>query len=305
MIIYKLGKHLKSAFVGIFRNFWMSFSATTAVAVTLLLVSLFTVLSVNVNSFMTSIEENITIRAMVDNSYDSNKIYNEKTKEDFLGDQIRKIDGVDNVEFVHKDEEFDRYIKLNEQNSSIYNRFKEKNPMLHVYKVTLEKDNSNYDGISKQISDLEGIKSVNYGTGGIHKLIDLFNQISKVMLFFMGALILLAIFLISNTIKLTIYNRKTEIQIMRLVGASNSYIRFPFILEGIIIGLFGAIVPAALTVFIYSKILETYSDGFVISASLQLATASQVGLIALALFGIGAIVGMLGSLISVGRYLKV
>lgn len=305
MIIYKLGKHLKSAFVGIFRNFWMSFSATTAVAVTLLLVSLFSVLSVNVNSFMTSIEENITIRAMVDNSYDSNNIYNEKTKKDVLGDEIRSIDGVEKVEFVHKDEEFDRYIKLNEQNSSIYNRFKDKNPMLHVYKVTLEKDNSDYDGVSKKIGELDGIKSVNYGTGGIHKLIELFNQVSKVMLFFMAALILLAIFLISNTIKLTIYNRKTEIQIMRLVGASNGYIRFPFILEGIILGIFGAVIPAALTMFIYSKILEVYSDGFVISASLQLASASQIGIIALSLFGIGAVVGMLGSLISVGRYLKV
>lgn len=305
MIIYRLGKHIKSAFVGIFRNIWMSFSAATAVAITLLLVALFSVLTLNINSFMTSIEEKITIRAMVDNGFDQTKIYNPETKKDVLGDQIRAIPGVANVQFVHKDEEFDRYIKLNEKNSSIYERFKDKNPMLHVYKVSLDANNSDYDGVSKLISNLEGIKSVNYGTGGIHKLIDIFNQVGTVMLFFMAALILLAIFLISNTIKLTIYNRKTEIQIMRLVGASNGYIRFPFILEGIIIGVFGALLPAALTIFIYSKIMETYSEGFLISSSLQFVPIEQVWLIAFALFGLGAIVGMLGSLLSVGRYLKV
>ena len=305
MIIYRLGKHIKSAFVGIFRNIWMSFSAATAVAITLLLVALFSVLTLNINSFMTSIEEKITIRAMVDNGFDQTKIYNPETKKDVLGDQIRAIPGVANVQFVHKDEEFDRYIKLNEKNSSIYERFKDKNPMLHVYKVSLDANNSDYDGVSKLISNLEGIKSVNYGTGGIHKLIDIFNQVGTVMLFFMAALILLAIFLISNTIKLTIYNRKTEIQIMRLVGASNGYIRFPFILEGIIIGVFGALLPAALTIFIYSKIMETYSEGFLISSSLQFVPIEQVWLIAFAFFGLGEIVGMLGSLLSVGRYLKV
>lgn len=305
MIIYRLGKHIKSAFVGIFRNIWMSFSAATAVAITLLLVALFSVLTLNINSFMTSIEEKITIRAMVDSGFDQTKIYNPETKKDVLGDQIRAIPGVANVQFVHKDEEFDRYIKLNEKNSSIYERFKDKNPMLHVYKVSLDANNSDYDGVSKLISNLEGIKSVNYGTGGIHKLIDIFNQVGSVMLFFMATLILLAVFLISNTIKLTIYNRKTEIQIMRLVGASNGYIRFPFILEGIIIGVFGALLPAALTIFIYSKIMETYSEGFLISSSLQFVPIEQAWLIAFALFGLGAIVGMLGSLLSVGRYLKV
>lgn len=305
MIIYKLGKHIKTAFVGIFRNVWMSFSAATAVAITLLLVALFSVLTLNVNSFMSSIEEKITIRAMVDNGYDQSKIYDSKTQKDYLGDQIRAIPGVATVTFVHKDDEFDRYIKLNEKNSSIYERFKDKNPMLHVYKVTLDNDNDDYEGISKLIDNLDGIKSVNYGTGGIHKLIDVFNQVGSILLFFMAALILLAIFLISNTIKLTIYNRKTEIQIMRLVGASNSYIRFPFILEGVIIGIFGAVVPAALTILIYSKLMETYTDGFMISSSLQFVPMQQVWLIAFGLLGLGAVVGMLGSLLSVGRYLKV
>ena len=303
MIIFRLGKHIKSAVVGIFRNFWMSFSATTAVAVTLLLVALFTVLSLNINSFMKSIEQNITIRAMVDNSYDTNKIYNPKTKKDPLGDKIRAINGVQAVEFISKDEEFERYVKSTGE-TSLYERFKNQNPMLNVYKITLTSGNEDYNGISNQIKALEGIKSVDYGTGGIHKLITLFNQVSNVMLFFMAALILLAIFLISNTIKLTIYNRKTEIQIMRLVGASNGYIRFPFILEGIIIGIFGAVIPAVATVVVYGKILEQNASGFLISSALKFASMSEINLVAIMLFVIGAIVGMIGSLISVGRYLK-
>ncbi|MDL2211908.1 permease-like cell division protein FtsX [Erysipelotrichaceae bacterium OttesenSCG-928-M19] len=304
MIISKLGRHIKSAFVGIFRNFWMSFSATTAVAVTLLLVSLFTVLSLNVSSFMTSIEQNITIRAMVDDNYDATQIYDEKTKKDPLGDKLRALSGVQTVEFVSKEEEFDRYVKLTGDNASMYERLKDKNPMSNIYKVTLEDGNSDYDAVSKAIEGIEGIKSANYGTGGIHRLVDIFNQMSSVMLFFMATLILLAIFLISNTIKLTIYNRKTEIQIMRLVGASNGYIRFPFILEGIIIGVLGAIIPAVLTVVVYGKILETNENGFFISSALQFASMSEINMVAGLLFAIGAIVGMIGSLISVSRYLK-
>ncbi|MDR3215454.1 MAG: permease-like cell division protein FtsX [Bacilli bacterium] len=304
MIIYRLGKHIKSALTGIFRNFWMSFSSVTAVAVTLLLVAIFSILSLNVKSFMGSIEQNISIRVMVDNAYDTKQIYDPKTKKDPLGDRIRSISGIEKVEFVSKDEEFKKYVKLTGEDNSLYERFKNKNPMLNVYKVTLKEGNNDYEKVSKEIKKMDGIKDVNYGTGGIHKLIALFNQVSNVLIFFMVALILLAIFLISNTIKLTIYNRKTEIQIMRLVGASNGYIRSPFILEGIFIGILGAVVPTVLVLLLYGKILATYSNGFFITSSLQLVSMHDIQIVALALFVIGGLVGMLGSILSVSRYLK-
>ncbi|MDR1781533.1 MAG: permease-like cell division protein FtsX [Bacilli bacterium] len=304
MIIYRLGRHIKSAITGIFRNFWMSFSSATAVAVTLLLVALFSVLSLNVSSFMNNIEKNISIRVMIDNSYDINQLYNAKTKKDPFGDRLRSIEGVASVEFSSKDEEFKKYVKLTGEDTSLYERFKDENPMLNVYKVTLKQGYNDYEKISKEIKALDGVKDVDYGTGGIHKLITLFNQITRVLVFFMVALVLLAIFLISNTIKLTIYNRKTEIQIMRLVGASNGYIRTPFILEGIIIGMLGAIIPGALILVIYGKILEKYSDGFMISSSLQLVSMHEIQLVVLGLFVIGGVVGMLGSILSVTRYLK-
>ncbi|MEG0283951.1 MAG: permease-like cell division protein FtsX [Erysipelotrichales bacterium] len=305
MIIYRLGKHIKTAVVGLFRNFWMTFSAATAVTVTLTLVALFTVLSVNVKSFMGSIEENITIRVMIDNGYGEENLYNASTKQDPFGDKLRAIEGVSNVEFVHKDKEFEKYTKMNGESGAIYERFKNQNPMKHVYKVSLKEGNSDYEGVSNQIKKMDGVYSANYGTGGIHKLIEIFDQLSSVMIFFMAALVLLAVFLISNTIKLTIHARRTEIQIMRLVGASNGYIRFPFILEGIFIGLIGAIIPAVLTVVAYGKLLASYDQGFMISSALELSSMSTVNMVALALFGIGAVVGMIGSLISVGRYLKV
>jgi cell division transport system permease protein len=282
----------------------MSFSSATAVAVTLLLVALFSVLSLNVSSFMNNIEKNISIRVMIDNSYDINQLYNAKTKKDPFGDRLRSIEGVASVEFSSKDEEFKKYVKLTGEDTSLYERFKDENPMLNVYKVTLKQGYNDYEKISKEIKALDGVKDVDYGTGGIHKLITLFNQITRVLVFFMVALVLLAIFLISNTIKLTIYNRKTEIQIMRLVGASNGYIRTPFILEGIIIGMLGAIIPGALILVIYGKILEKYSDGFMISSSLQLVSMHEIQLVVLGLFVIGGVVGMLGSILSVTRYLK-
>jgi len=305
MIIYKLGRHFKMAVLGIFRNFWMSFSAITAVTVTLILVALFTVLSLNVRSFMNSIEESITIRALVDNAFDQSQVYNPETHDDPLGDRIRAIPGVKEVTFVHRDEEFERYIAATGDNAAIYERFRDDNPMSHVYRVSLEDGNSDFDGVSRAISELEGIRSVNYGTGGIHTLIDIFGRVSGILIFFMGALILLAVFLIANTIKLTIFARKNEISIMRLVGASNGYIRFPFVLEGILIGILGSIVPLVATIWAYRRLLEEFSGGFFVSQALQFETMANINMVALSLLGIGAFVGMIGSLISVGRYLKV
>jgi len=305
MIIYKLGRHFKAAILGIFRNFWMSFSAITAVAVTLILVSLFTVLTLNVRSFMNSIEDSITIRALVDNSFDETQVYNPETGTDNLGDIIRAIPGVKSVEFIHRDDEFQRYIEATGDNAAIFERFINDNPMSHVYRISLEEGNSDFDGIAKQVSEIEGIRSVNYGTGGIHTLIEIFDSISGVLIFFMAALILLAVFLIANTIKLTIFARKNEISIMRLVGASNTYIRFPFVLEGILIGIIGSILPLAATILAYRRLLEEFQGGFFVSQALQFESLANINMVALGLLAIGALVGMVGSLISVGRYLKV
>jgi len=304
-MIYKLGRHFKMAVVGIFRNFWMSFSAITAVAVTLILVSLFTVLSLNVRSFMGSIEESITIRALVDNNFDQTQVFNPEAGTDHLGDLIRAIPGVKSVEFIHRDDEFERYLAASGENAAIIERFRDDNPMSHVYRISLEEGNSDFDGVSRQIGEIEGIRSVNYGTGGIHTLIEIFQSVSGVLIFFMSALILLAVFLIANTIKLTIFARKNEISIMRLVGASNTYIRFPFVLEGILIGILGSIIPLAATILAYRRLLEEFQGGFFVSQALQFETLANIDMVAFGLLGLGAVVGMIGSLISVGRYLKV
>jgi len=293
------------AVVGIFRNFWMSFSAITAVAVTLILVSLFTVLSLNVRSFMGSIEESITIRALVDNNFDQTQVFNPEAGTDHLGDLIRAIPGVKSVEFIHRDDEFERYLAASGENAAIIERFRDDNPMSHVYRISLEEGNSDFDGVSRQIGEIEGIRSVNYGTGGIHTLIEIFQSVSGVLIFFMSALILLAVFLIANTIKLTIFARKNEISIMRLVGASNTYIRFPFVLEGILIGILGSIIPLAATILAYRRLLEEFQGGFFVSQALQFETLANIDMVAFGLLGLGAVVGMIGSLISVGRYLKV
>lgn len=302
MIIYKLGKHFKTAINGLLRNFWMSFSATTAVTITLILVSTFTVLAINIDSFINSVENNITIRVGVDEDYSDDLVYNEETKKDHLGDQIRKIPGVKKVTFSSKDKELDKFIASMGDKGKSLERLRKSNPMTHVYYVVLN-EGQNFKTISEQIKKIEGVKNANYGTGSVQKLVKIFDRVSVILLVFMVALVVLAVFLISNTIKLTIYARKQEIQIMRLVGASNGYIRFPYILEGIIIGIIGSIIPIVLTLTLYGKFLEQYSSGFV-SSTLKLASMSQINQVAIFLLIMGALVGMIGSTISVSRYLK-
>lgn len=301
-MIYNLGRHLKTAVLGILRNFWMSVTAVTAVTITLLLLSLFALLSINIRSFSASIEEGIPLTVRVDKDYDTKLIYDATTKADPLGDQFRAIEGVKNVVFSSKDAELNQIIKGSGSNASVYERYREKNPLYDSYYIYV-KDGQDYKAVQTKVQAIEGVKQVTYGSGGVFTLVELFNQVDKIVIIFMGALLLLVTFLISNTIKLTIYARKTEIQIMRLVGASNGYIRFPFILEGIFIGMLGSIIPVIVTLSVYGKVLESYSKGFY-STLLQFAPQNQIGILALLVVGVGALVGMFGSIWAVGRYLK-
>lgn len=310
MIIYKLGRQIRTAASGLVRNFWMSFSSATAVAITLSLVSLFLVFSVNVKSFMSVIEENISIQVHILPDFGDDQLYDEKKGTDILGDKIKAVNGVSSVEYRSREDNFNLIVESYSSNNSTYDfltqdRFEEslqRFPRLYIVKTH---SGVNLQEVAFEIETLEGVAYTTTGQGGVEKLVIIFDQVSTVLLFFMTALVILAIFLISNTIKLTIYSRKTEIQIMRLVGASNSYIRFPFILEGIFIGIMGSLVPVTVTLLLYGRLIDGSSNSMLTLSTASFAPMNEIQMITIALVVIGAVVGMIGSSLSVGRYLKI
>ena len=180
----------------------------------------------------------------------------------------------------------------------------EDNPLKDTFKIKV-KDATKISSTSKTIKKMDKVSLVRYGEGMVDKLVKAFSSIEKVAYGVVIALIIVTVFLIINTIKLTIFSRKREISIMRLVGASNFSIKTPFIIEGMILGLIGSIVPILLTTFGYLAFYKHF-DGYLFTQLIQLMKPEPFiyqasGIIVI----IGILVGMIGSASAVRKYLKV
>ena len=180
----------------------------------------------------------------------------------------------------------------------------DENPLNDSFVVKV-KDVKKLSETSEFIKGIEGVETVKYGEGMVENVISVFDVIQKVVLVVVIALVLVTGFLISNTIKLTIFSRRGEIEIMRLVGASNITIKLPFLFEGFIIGVVGSIIPICITIYGY-VILYSRMHGKLFSNMIMLIKPYPfVFNISLILLGIGALVGMYGSIKAVRKYLKV
>ena len=178
------------------------------------------------------------------------------------------------------------------------------NPLLDSIVVKV-KDIKSLSYVASSIRNMDGVKSAKYGEDTVDKMILMFDVVSKVTIVIVLALILVTAFLISNTIKLTIFSRKNEIEIMRLVGTSNFAIKQPFIIEGFILGVIGAIIPIIITVYGYILFYEHF-DGYLFSHVIELIKPSNlVWFVSIILVVVGGVVGMFGSNRAVRKYLKI
>ena len=178
------------------------------------------------------------------------------------------------------------------------------NPLLDEYLVKV-KDTEKIGTTAKQIKDLSGVSQVKYGEGMVEELVKIFDTVKKIMVVIVIGLVIVTAFLISNTIKITINNRKRQIEIMRLVGASNSYIKMPFFFEGIILGFIGSIIPVLFSLYGYVYLYDKM-NGILFTEVISLINPNQVMThLIITLILIGVIVGAIGSSRAVRRYLKI
>ena len=155
------------------------------------------------------------------------------------------------------------------------------------------------------IKNIDKVTLVKYGETMIDRMISVFDIIKTACLIIVGALILVTVFLISNTIKITIFSRRNEINIMRLVGTSNSVIKLPFLFEGFLLGAMGSLIPIIITIFGYTYLYESMG-GVILSNLVELATPTSIVYgTSLVLLIIGSVVGMFGSSRAVRKYLKI
>ena len=293
-IFRMLQRGIRDAFKSVVRNFSLSIASIICVSITLFIVSVAIILTANVNNFSTNIKQDVTIIAFLEKKSDKNAIRKE----------LKALKNVSKVEFVSK---VDAKKELSESSSQFKEWLKDWNdedlPLKDSFKIKVKDLKQINDTVSK-IEVIKGISSINYGKTTIEKMLSTFEVVNKLMYVTVIILIVVTIFLIINTIKLTIYSRKREIEIMRVVGASNFAIKFPFVVEGMVLGFIGSIIPILLTIYLYSYVYNRF-QGNIYSNIIKLMTPnSLVYFVSLILVIIGVIVGMLGSSGAVRKYLK-
>ncbi len=293
-----LVRNIKSAFKSVIRNFSLSFASIICTTITLILVSIAIIITANVNNFTKDLENDLTIMVFLDRNAsidDANIIRNE----------LEEIKNVDSISFESKED-----VKNEMKNESeIFNTImdswtEENNPLQHEFSLKV-KDATIIRKTANQIKKIEKVDSVKYGEDIIDQMVNIFSVVQKATIGIVIALILVTAFLISNTIKLTIFSRKNEIEIMRLVGTSNVVIRLPFLFEGFILGIIGAIIPIVITIYGYMIIYEK-TGGYLFSSMIKMIKPFNfVFQVSILLLIIGAVVGMISSYRSVRKYLKV
>ena len=288
-----LPHHFKTAFVGMIRHLAMTLSSMSAVMVTLSLIAVFMLIAGNLERFAQNVEGSLKIRVSVD------KIANEEEVKQMEA-AIKVISGVTDVQFSSKEKELATLIA---DNGSVFERYQDNNPMPDVYVVEVQ-EASLIPSVTEKLSEIPLVEEAQYGGETIHNMIDVFEIIRDGGSIFVGGLCILAVFLISSTIKLTIYTRNTEISIMRSVGATNGYIRTPFMIEGMFIGMIGSIVPILLTWAGYSLLYHMMDGQFLSSMFIMQKPFPYVLYISLLLLASGAVVGFLVSFLAVTRYLR-
>lgn len=296
-MIRRFFRHIKEGFKNVTRNFAMSISSVSAVTITLLLVGSFFIITTNIASISSSIKSNLTILVKIDR----------ETSEDdtvLLKEKIENIDNVKEVSFSSKHDELQKQIDLYPQQADYYRRHQGKdNPLFDVFIVEVY-DATYLSDINEQVANLKGIYSAEQGGEGVDSLVTYLNQFQKIGWILVAVLTALAIYLISNTIKITIYNQREEIGIMRTVGASNGFIRAPYLVGGIVIGVLGSIIPIAITSIGYNYLYEN-TGGILMSKIFVLEPVFPfVFYLSGILLAIGVTVGFIGSFFSVTRYLR-
>ena len=289
-------RHLREGFIGVKRHFGMAFSASSAVTITLLLVGVFGVFAINMAYLTQEIESSISLVALIDYEVnDPSRITNMKN-------DIESMEEVDHVIYRTKDEEFDFYNKEYPDMVEFSENYRAENPFHDTFLIYV-KDGMNMETVKNAVAAMNGIDSVQDGGTNTYTLINILHTVRNAGGILILALIALAVYLIYNTIKITIATRKDEIWIMRNVGAKNSYIRAPFLVEGVIIAIIGSILPIGLIVYGYYELYKM-TGGVLAGVITLIPVVPFIIYIAAGLLAIGIFVGFMGSYISVCKYLR-
>jgi len=296
-----IGRSIQNAGKSILRNFSLSMASITCSIITLILVSIGMLLSYNINNITKNIENELTIVIFMDKNITTDEL--NKTKED-----LNNIDNVKHVTFKSKEEIKNNMANENDTFNKIISTWEEgENPLQDSFIIEV-KDIKDINETATTIKNMEKVSLVKYGETTVNDLIKVFSAVKKITIGLVVGLILVTAFLINNTIKITIFSRKREIDIMRLVGTSNIVIKLPFFIEGFFIGFIGSLVPVLITIFGYSyayNALNTVNLSNIMNILTLVSPGEVIYKVSLLLILIGTVIGAFSSVKAVRKYLTI
>lgn len=281
------------AFHSLQRNGWMSFAAITTMAITLLLCGVFGILLFNVNYAAGTLESDVEIAVFLEDTVTGEALTRMETT-------LKALPGVLEVSAITKDDAMDFMVER--YGETLFTALGGVNPFPDCYSVKAETPEQ-IDGLASKIATLPGVLKVNYGKETVDKLFAFTDVVRSIGLWVMVLLAVGAVVLVGMTIRLTVYARRKEVQLMKYVGATDWFIRWPFIIEGALLGMFGAVIAVAVLFFSYGKVAD-YIDS-AIGFFPMAAMSGVLPMLALYLIAGGALLGIVGSIFSLIRFLKV
>ncbi|MFG6120865.1 MULTISPECIES: permease-like cell division protein FtsX [Thalassobacillus] len=298
MKLRTISRHFREGSKSVWRNGWMTVSSVGAVTTTLLLVGVFLAIMLNLNQITQEVEKDVEIKVLLDRTVE------DESEIDRVEEKIKSISDVGTVEFSSKEQELERLVESMGDEGKAFELFDQSNPLKDAF-VVKPADATNTMAIADDLKGIEGVSEVNYGREIVQRLLQFNDYARTIGLALIVALVLTAVFLISNTIKITIIARKKEIGIMKLVGATNGFIRWPFFIEGMLLGILGSIIPIAAVVSGYYYLYYNLRDKIQFEFIQLLPFDPFAWQLSLLILGIGVIIGIWGSVMSVRKFLRV
>ena len=293
----RLGYAIKQSFSQMWRNKGMYFTTIAAMTAMMLILGLFFVAFMNVNLFTQTIEKdyNVVQVYMVDKNDDKDNA--------LVQTQLNALPGVTETEYITKDQAM---LTLKERwgdNAYLLDNLSD-NPLPNSFMVYVA-DKDAAASVANSAPQIEGVDDVVYYQDTIDKLAKVTHFIELGSIICMIFLIVVSIVIVANTIKLTVFNKAKEIGIMKYLGATNSFVRAPFVLSGMFIGIFSALISTGLIYLIYTRLIAVMGTDIAKIISVSLIPAGELTPIILATFAIlGVGIGIIGSFISIARFLK-
>lgn len=297
-------RHFREGFKNIVRNGWMTFASISSICISLFILGVFLLLTLNVNNLTDQIESQVQIRVFLNLDADETVVAE-------MQNAIGNIAEVSKVQFISKEEGLELLRSSLGEDADLLEGYEEdENPLPYSFTVevfeplTIKFAAKQIEAINEKY-ETRPIQSVKYGQGTVEALFRVTTAVRNIGLVIVLGLSLTAMFLISNTIKMTILARRREIGIMKLVGATNNFIRWPFFIEGALIGFFGSAITAGLLMFGYHELVNGTQAELGLMMIRLVTLEDAMTLVVGVLVGLGTLIGIWGSVISVRKYLKV